>query len=114
MYEGSTITLSPWAAQALSDDERNAIARRLVGLKARLVASRSPREHAWVIRVSSWAMREEPARRPVIEIERRPYFGRHFADCIAEVLDEYEAAAIWTPEEILQVAAQSGLAVNRG
>jgi glutathione S-transferase len=109
MYEGSTITLSPWAAQALSDDERNAIARRLVELKARLVASRSPREHAWVIRVSSWAMRDG---RPVIEIERRPYFGLHFAACIAEALTEYERT--WEPEELLTVAAQSGMAVSRG
>jgi hypothetical protein len=110
-YEGYTLVLTPFAAQALSDQERNDIARRLVALKVRANVGKAVREGRWVIRVSSWEQRDG---QPVYYCEDRVYSGLHLADCMAKSLAAAERAmAAWTPEEILQVAAQSGLTVER-
>lgn len=108
-YDGATLTLTPWAAQALSDDERAALAVRAVELRCRVDVGKLSKRQAWVVTVSSWARKPAPDLRPVVQARHEFYAGRHLADCVAKALTDY-AATQWTADELFTVAHQSGLA----
>jgi hypothetical protein len=111
VYEGATLSLTPWAAQALSDAEIHDVALRAVKAHCRVNVGKS-REGEWVIRVSSWALRDG---QPVTYVEHRVYGGLHLAHCIGRALNAFEAeAGAWTPDELVTIANQSGIGVSRG
>ncbi len=107
---GATLNLSPYAAQSLSLEEERAIARRAVDLHARVyaIARNRPGFGEWSVRVVSWWTGRDGA--PLGQIDHRAV--GHLADVIERALDDFEAKYAWTPEELVQIAAQSGLPVR--
>lgn len=102
----ATLSMTPWAAEALSLEEEHAIARRAVDLHCRVSVGKS--RHTWTIRVSSWDRTD--AGDPVRSVSRHHQRG-HLADLIDAALDAYDNA--YTADELLMIANQSGIEVAR-
>jgi hypothetical protein len=110
-YEGATLNLTPWAHEALSLADQRELGRRLVRLHARagVLAGKPGR---WTFDVSSWE-KDPETKLPVRLVERRNALG-NLADLLHGAIDEYERRYVWTAEELVTIAGQSGLAVRRG
>jgi hypothetical protein len=107
-YGGASLTLTPWAHEALSFDEMRDLGIRAVDLRCRMSIGNAKK--AWTIRVSSWA--KDDHLNPVHRLERHHMHG-HLADIAHAALDEYARLYAYRPEELVTIASQSGLAVTR-
>ena len=100
----ATLSLSPWAHQALSLAEMDELARRAVDLHCRVAVMQS--RHRWDISVTSWATKdEEPksrARIPLYRVDWHRQTG-HLADLIDGALDQYERWYVFSAEELLSI-----------
>lgn len=104
----ATLTLNARAHQALSLDEMSALSARLVDLHARVGVRGHPTD-GWDLQVSSWANGPDGP----LHMHRAFDLQGHLADLIANEITEYERRFVWTPDELLAVAAQSGIEVRR-
>ena len=95
----ATLTLTPWAHQALSLDEMRELGYRAVSLHCRLrVGGKSP-GGPWSVKVHDWATNRE-------KVGRYQRYG-HLADLMHAALDQYEKEFVFTPEELSQIQRQS-------
>lgn len=92
--------LTPWARQALTEEEQDCLEQRATELDVTLGALKNSR-HGWVVSASQGAHR----------ISLRGHGP--LAAVLEAILDDWQEQQAWTVEEILQVAAQSGIEVNR-
>jgi hypothetical protein len=97
----ATLSLTPWAHQALSLDEMADLGRRLVELHARAHAGQSGK--GWTIRVDSWA--QDARYNPVHQVAHHHQIG-HLADLIHVAINEYERRFVFTPDELVQIQRQ--------
>lgn len=107
MVSTATLDLSPYAAEALSLAEEDELAARAVDLHCRVQVINGK---GWTIRVTSWA--KDELHNPVHRIEHYKQRG-HLADLIHGALGQYAEAFAYSPDELVTIASQSGVAVER-
>ncbi len=109
MASTATLSLSPWAAEALSLAEQREIAARLVDLHARCRVIKS--REGWGITVDSWA--QDAHFDPIHQVKRHHQRG-HLADLVQSAIDAYATTAFaYTTDELVVIASQSGMDVTR-
>lgn len=99
----ATLALTPWAANALSLEDRDRISRRAVDLHCRVQAGQS--RDRWAVRVGSWEQNPDPIYGPRYTVKH--HSRGNLADLITRALDEYEATYVFTPDELAQIQRQS-------
>lgn len=102
-YGGATLTLTPWAHEALSLDEMRSLGYRAVELHCRVRVGGRSSGGPWTVRVYSWAT---TGHGPVYRVEWYRRHG-HLADLIDKALDEYQRRYVYSPEELAQIQRQS-------
>ena len=107
-YQGATLNLSPWTHEALSFDEMTDLGRRAVDMHCRMTVLKTRK--GWTIRVTSWA--EDAHHEPVHAVAS--YHARgHLADNMHAALDRYQREFVFTADELVTIANQSGIEVTR-
>jgi hypothetical protein len=107
---------TPWARQAIGDDDAAGIEARAASLGARIVAVGSSPKGPWTVHVTSvsGSIRESAYHQwgsLTLLIGKMLDDFRKQRDMVDEQLADL---GVWTPEEILQVAAQTpGMDVRR-
>ncbi len=110
--KGERLSLTPWAAQRLSDDEQLRLTERAASMGVRVSAGMSGKE--WTIRVVSDMTRTRYGSPEPLALHSFHHLTGNLSMLIGRCLDEYERREAWTDEEILTIANQSGIEVSRG
>jgi hypothetical protein len=109
--QAATLNLSSDAFAALSLDEMTALGQRCVDMKVRIGSMRNQRRVRWDVGVSAWAQRGQ-GYDPKYHTDHTGY--GNLAIVLTEALDKHEREHAFTPDELVTIANQSGMAVTRG
>lgn len=106
---------SPWAARALGDDDRRVLEERAEHLGVTVTAGGGSPVGPWTVHVNGGSIHEATyAAKGPLAVAINGTLNR-WAEQKAAVEADLERIGFpqWTPEEILQIAVQSGIEVRR-
>jgi hypothetical protein len=105
------LSMTPWAANALPDEEQERLARRAQEMGVRVSIGKS--NHEWTIRVVSDMTRTRYGRPEPLASHSFHHLKGDPAKLVDHCLDQYAERETWTPDELVTAAVQSGLDVTR-